>query len=353
LARGAVAAGFDVTVVTRVQVDGPRIAATGARVAPLAIRRRNANPFGELRTLARLVGLYRSIRPDVVHHVALKPVIYGTIAASLAGVPRIVNAMAGLGFVFTSRRPMARLLRPLVLASFRWLLGRPGGRVVLQNPDDRCELVSAGAVLPDRITLIRGSGVDLAEFPATAEPPGPPVVVLPSRMVRDKGVGEFVEAATELRRAGVDARFVLCGDPDPENPTSVSPAQLEAWKASGVVEWWGYRADMARVFEECHLVCLPSYREGLPKVLLEAAASGRAIVTTDVPGCREVVRHGENGLLVPARSVQPLAQALKELMEDPERRARYGRRGREIVAAEFSIQKVVEAHVALYREQLA
>jgi glycosyltransferase involved in cell wall biosynthesis len=172
-------------------------------------------------------------------------------------------------------------------------------------------------------------------------------------MVRDKGVGEFVEAAAELRRAGVNARFVLCGDPDPENPTSVSPAQLEAWNASGVVEWWGHRADMARVFEECHLVCLPSYREGLPKVLLEAAASGRAIVTTDVPGCREVVRHGENGLLVPARSVQPLAQALKELIEDPERRARYGRRGREIVAAEFSIQKVVEAHVALYREHLA
>jgi glycosyltransferase involved in cell wall biosynthesis len=224
--------------------------------------------------------------------------------------------------------------------------------VVLQNPDDQRELVSAGAVSPDRITLIRGSGVDLSEFLIAPEPAGPPVVVLPSRLVWDKGVREFVDAASELRRNGVRARFALVGDRDPDNPTSVPPGQLEAWQASGIVEWWGHRHDMPSVFAESHLVCLPSYREGLPKVLLEAAASGRPIVTTDVPGCREVVRHGENGLLVPARSVGPLAHALRELIADPARRARFGRRGREIVEAEFSVERVVEAHVALYRERL-
>lgn len=353
LARGAVEAGFDVTVVARVRRDGDRIRATGAHLAPLALRRGSANPLAEARTLFQLVRLYRVLRPDIVHHVALKPVIYGTIAAALAGIPRTINALAGLGYVFTSHRPLARLLRPAVLAAYRWLLGRPAGWVVLQNPDDRRELVSAGAVAPERITLIRGSGVDLAEFPVTPEPAGPPVVVLPSRLVWDKGVREFVEAAGELLRNGISARFALVGDRDPDNPTSVPPGQLEAWQASGVIEWWGHRADMPAVFAESHLVCLPSYREGLPKVLLEAAASGRAIVTTDVPGCREVVRHGENGLLVPARTVGPLAHALGELIADPARRARLARRGREIVEAEFSVQRVVEAHVSLYRERLA
>lgn len=348
LARAASAAGFDVAVVTRVQRHAAQIRDAGIELIAIDLARASKNPFTEMRTLLQLIGIYRRLKPDIVHHVALKPVLYGTIAARLAGVPTVINALAGLGYLFSSSDIAARLSRPLLEIGFRALL-RPS-RVIVQNPDDQQLLVERGLINAERTTLIRGSGVDLKAFAPALEANGIPLIVLPARLLWDKGVGEFVAAARLLRQQGVPARFALVGTPDPANPAAVPQATLDAWRAEGVVELWGWRDDMAQVFRDCHLVCLPSYREGLPKALIEAAACGRPLVTCDVPGCREVVRHGVNGLLVPPRDPAALANALKQLIENPQRRAAFGHRARDIAVAEFSLGAVIDQTLTLYRE---
>ncbi len=300
----------------------------------------------ELATLFRLWRLYRRERPDIVHHVALKPVLLGGVAARLAGVRAVVGAVAGLGFLFSGDRRASRVAR-LLKWSLPGLIGR--GFAIVQNPEDAAMLADCG-VASARIRLIRGAGVDINCFSPRPELPGTPLVVLPARMLRDKGVGEFVEAARMLREQGVAARFALVGAPDPANPASISATELRTWAAAGVVEWWDQREDMPEVYAACHVVCLPSYREGLPKALLEAAACGRAIVTTDAPGCREVVRDGDNGLLVPVRNATALAMALRRLLADGGLRRVMGARGREIAVAAFSVERVVSETLALYRE---
>jgi glycosyltransferase involved in cell wall biosynthesis len=352
LARAALAAGYAVSVATRVREHGEMIEAAGLRLIPLKLSRRSRHLARETRLLYDLFRLYRREKPDLVHQVALKPVLYGTLAARLAGVPAIVNALAGLGFLFVSERRMARILRPVAELAFRRLLNHANTRTILQNPDD-LHLLAQRRILEARFArLIRGSGVDLARFRARPEPEGPPLVILPARMLWDKGVGEFVAAAQRLRSEGIRARLALVGDRDAENPSAIASAQLQEWHRSGVVEWWGQRTDMERVFADCHVVCLPSYREGLPKALLEAAASGRPIVTTDVPGCREIVREGENGLLVPKGDPIALAAALRRLIEDPDLRHRMGKRGSAIAASEFSLDEVIRQTLALYQEML-
>jgi glycosyltransferase involved in cell wall biosynthesis len=352
LAVAAREAGYEVAVATRVREHGAQIEAAGLRLIPLELSRGGRNPLTEWLTVWRLYRVLRREKPDLLHNVALKPVLYGTMAARLAGVPRVVNALAGLGHIFADAG-RAGLLRFGVKRAFRWLLDGETSRVIVQNPDDLRLLVSAGALNPERAVLIRGSGVDLARFRPGPEPEGVPVVVLAARLLWDKGVGEFVAAAEQLKSEELEARFVLVGEADEENHSAIPVRQLEAWKASGAVEWWGKRTDMPAVFAECHVVCLPSYYgEGVPKVLLEAAAAGKPIVTTDMPGCREAVRDGENGLLVPARDVAALAAALKRLLADPEARKRLGQRGREIAEAEFGVERVIEGTLAIYRELL-
>jgi len=353
LACAALRAGFDVVVATRVQDHGRIILDAGLRLRSLKLRRAGKNPFSELRAISELIKIYRTEQPDIVHHVALKPVLYGSLAAWWARVPAVVNAITGTGFRLASSDLRARLVRPFINGALRLALNRAGSRVILQNPDDRDILGRNVLRNAKEVVLIRGSGVDLELFRPEPEPPDTPVVLLASRMLRDKGVVEFVKAARLLRGERVRARFVLVGDEDRANPSSLSPSWLERMQAEGVVEWWGHRTDMSNVFKASHIVCLPSYREGLPKVLLEAAASGRPIVTTDTPGCREVVRHGENGLLVPVREVEALANAIRVLLESPELRHRMGIRGRELVEEQFGIQKVIEETLRLYDELLS
>jgi glycosyltransferase involved in cell wall biosynthesis len=353
LAVAAKAAGHDVAVATRVREHGAVIEGAGLRLIPLKLSRGGRNPLTEWLTVWRLWRVLRAERPDLLHNVALKPVLYGTLAARLAGVPRIVNALAGLGHIFADAG-RAGFLRFLVQKAFRGLLNAGTGRVIVQNPDDLRRLVAAGALEPGRAVLIRGSGVNLDDFRPAPEPPGPPVVVLAARMLWDKGVAEFVAAAEALRAEGIAARFALVGEGDEENHSAIPAAQLRAWQAAGAVEWWGKRADMPAVFAASHLVCLPSYYgEGVPKVLLEAAAAGRPIVTTDMPGCREAVADGDNGLLVPPRDVPALTTALRRLLADPALRARLGRAGRARAEREFGVERVVEATLAVYRELLA
>ncbi len=349
LAQAARAAGFEVGVVTRVRRHGDLIRSAGIRLIPFEMSRRALNPLTQAGAVGRLAAIYRRMRPDIVHHVAMKPVLYGALAARLAGVPHVVSALAGMGWLFTGSSRKALLLRPVVSAGLARLLAR--GRIIVQNPEDAALLQGLG-VSRSRMALIRGAGVDTAVFRPHPEPPGTPVVLLHARMLRDKGVVEFVEAARLLQARGLAARFVLAGNPDPGNPASIEQRTLEAWHRSGVVQWWGHREDVDRVLRQVHLVCLPSYREGLPKSLLEAAAAGRPIVTTDVPGCREVVRHGDNGLLVPAGQVAPLAAAIQALVENADLRRRMGQRGRERVEMEFALDQVVAETLRLYRTEL-
>lgn len=340
---------------TRVNAHGDMIKDAGLRLLPLtAFCRRGINPWREWGAIREIYRLYRQERPDLIHQVALKPVLYGSLAAWSAGCGKVVNAMAGLGFVFGSERRLARLLRPLVRQAFRWLLNRPGSRLILQNRDDMAQFAREGLATRESIVLIRGAGVDTARFMPMAEPAGVPLVMLPSRLLWDKGVGEFVEAAALLRRQGVTARFVLVGDGDCENPASVPPEQLESWRREGVVEWWGRQENMPTVLGQAHIVCLPTYyREGLPKMLLEAAACAKPIIAADVPGCREIVLPGENGLLVPPRDAEVLAAAINNLLEDAELRQRMGAAGRRLVEREFAQEIVIEQTLRLYREMLA
>lgn len=348
IALAAKAEGFDVQVATGPGAAVARIVAHGFPHHAVPISRRGRNPWTEAKAIWALYRLYRSLRPDLVHHVTIKPVLYGGIAARLAGVPAVVSAVSGLGYVFVRHGPASAMLRAIVKAAYRIALHRQGARVIFQNPDDHREFVEQGLVAAKACVLIKGSGVDIGRFAPTPEPAGAPRVVLAARMLWDKGVGEFVEAARLLNKDGVQARFVLVGASDDGNPTAIPSARLRAWQADGVVEWWDHRTDMPGVLAQAHIVCLPSYREGLPKSLVEAAACARPIVATDVPGCREIARDGENALLVPARDPAALAEALARLIADPGLRRRMGARGRAIAEAEFSLDRVVAETLALY-----
>lgn len=353
LACAARDAGYEVVVVTRVRNHAERITGEGLRLIPIEFSRRSKDPFRELGFLFALISLYRSERPDIVHHVALKPVIYGSVAAQLTGVPSVVNALTGMGYVFTSRELLAKMLRPLIETIFRFALNLANSRLIIQNPDDLEMLVSSGIVKPERAVLIKGSGVDIEKFCFEPEPAGTPLVVMVSRLLWDKGVKEFVEAAGLVKESGADARFVIIGEADRENPAAVPQAQISEWSKSGAVEFWGHRDDVAGILKQAHIVCLPSFREGLPKVLIEAAACGRPIVATDVPGCREAVRHGVNGLLVPARNSKALSGALSLLIADKQLRTDMGARGREMAESEFSIGRIVKHTLAVYDNLLA
>lgn len=353
LAIAARDAGYDVTVATRVSQEGERIRDAGLQLSPLSLSRKSTNPVSELAAFIEIVKLYRAVRPTIVHHVAMKPVLYGSLAARIVGVPIVVNAIAGLGYVFSSNDLRARAMRPFVRLAYRNMVTSRRSCVIVQNPEDQMLLEDLRMAPPEQLKLIRGSGVDVDAFSPVPEPAGIPIVALPARMLRDKGVHEFVGAARLARVRNISARFVLIGEPDPDNPSSIAVEQLESWRRDGVVEWWGWRHDMAQVLKQCNVVCLPSYREGLPKVLLEAAASGRAIITCDVPGCREVVRHGDNGLLVPARNVSRLAEAIERLVSDRELREKMGQSGRTRAEQEFSIASVIRETLDLYQKRLA
>ncbi|MCX6564923.1 MAG: glycosyltransferase family 4 protein [Candidatus Aminicenantes bacterium] len=352
LALAAQAAGYDVTVVTHVGEHSEAILRAGIRLIPFNISRRSINLLSELATIVRLALLYQEEKPDIVHHVAMKPVLYGTLAARIAGVPNVVNALAGMGYIFTSDKPMARLLRPAISKAFRILLSSSRSFLILQNQEDCAMFIRERFIKEEKIFLIRGSGVDTDAFSPMAEPSGIPVVMLASRMLWDKGIKEFVGAARRLKIRGVKARFILVGDSDSHNFSAIPKKQLTAWHTEGVIEWWGRRDDMSAVLAQAHIVCLPTYREGLPKVLLEAASSGRPIVTTDSSGCRDVVRNGENGLLVPVRSTVELADAIQKLIESPELRQKMGARGREIAMNEFTVAKTVVETMKAYGKLL-
>jgi glycosyltransferase involved in cell wall biosynthesis len=325
-----------------------RIQAMGFRWLPFPLARRSLNPFNAIQAVIRLLRLYGREKPDLVHHFTVKCVLYGSLASHLLGIRSIVNSVTGLGYVFMDGGGAPRWLRSLIKLSY-WLVLRHTW-VIFQNPDDRTVFLQSRLVDSERVALIRGSGVDIQLFSPQPEQAGLPLVVLPGRMLWDKGVGEFVAAARALQAQGLRVRFALVGDSDNENPASVHASQLREWENEGVIEWWGWMENMNDVYAQAAIVCLPSYYgEGVPKTLIEAAACGRPIVTSDMPGCREVVRHGENGWLVPARDVNALADALNNLLTNPSLRTEMGIRSRATAEKEFSMELVISQTLAFYQ----
>lgn len=352
LALAARAEGYEVHIATAEEdaEQVARIREAGFPFHPLPLSQHGTNPLAELRALAALAALYRQLKPHLVHHVSIKPVLYGGLAARAVGVPAVVGAMSGLGYVFIGDGFKPRLLRLLAQFPLRWALGGARSCMIFQNEEDRARFVAMGLIPMARTALIRGSGVDVARFAPQPEPPGLPMVLFAGRLMWKKGLGLFAQAAEQLRGR---ARFVVVGYAEPTSPDNVPIAQLEAWARDGLIEWWGKREDMPSVFAASHLVCLPSsYGEGVPKVLIEAAACGRPIVTTDTPGCRDIARHGDNGLLVPKDDLPALVSALDRLISDPALRQRMGARGRDIAMAEFSLERVARETLALYRALL-
>ncbi|KAA6187492.1 glycosyltransferase family 4 protein [Thiohalocapsa marina] len=351
-AEAARQAGYEVVVMARLGAEAERLRAAGLRVVDWPVARSGVNPLRELRSLWRVVRAYRRLRPTLVHHVALKPILYGSIAARLCGIRRVLNAPVGMGFVFASGRPLARLMRPLMGVALRALLNPPGSRVVFENRDDLAAAERKRLVRPDAAVLIRGAGIDLSRAPVLPEPSGRPRVLLVARMLWDKGVGELVAAARQLKAAGVDAEFVLVGAPDAENRACIPEQQLRDWQSEGLVTWLGHRDDVMTLLAGAAIVTLPSYREGLPKSLLEALAAARPVVATDVPGCREVVIDGETGFLVPPRDPVRLAEALAALLGSAELRQRFGAAGRRLAEQAFSSQQVCRETMRVYSRLL-
>jgi glycosyltransferase involved in cell wall biosynthesis len=347
LAETASKEGYEVHIALPLPEKIPqKILDKGFHFHHLPMKRRGYNLFLEIKSVYQLC---RKLKPELIHLFTIKPVICGGIAAKLARVKAVVQSISGLGYIFTANGKKAWLLRFLVSCLYNICFAQKNGVVIFQNPDDQKLFLEKKWVVQKKTRLILGSGVDVDYFQPFKEPEGIPVVVLPGRMLWHKGVKEFVEAATELKKQGIAARFVLVGDEDRGNPVSIPREQLQTWVNESVVEWWGWQEDMLAVFQKCHIVCLPSYREGLPKVLLEAAACARPLIAANTPGCKEIVKNGVNGLLVSVQNALELAEALKILILNTQLRITLGAEGRRMVEESFSAEKINQEILTAYR----
>ncbi|MBS0579574.1 MAG: glycosyltransferase family 4 protein [Proteobacteria bacterium] len=352
LARAAIEAGYDVHLACDFEelAEIGELKRSGVHFHRVRLVRGGLNPLSELRTYLELRDVIRVVSPAIVHNITAKPIIYGSAAARALGVPGVVNAVSGFGYAYSSPSASRRLMRRALASAYARAFSPPGVRIIVQNADDRAEVARLCPPATPRIVLVPGSGVDLKEFHRTPEPAGTPMVLLPARLLREKGVLEFTAAAGELRRAGAVARFVLAGRLDPANRGALSATQIQQLCASEGVEWIGDCKDMPRLLADSSIVCLPSYREGMPKVLLEACAAGRPIITSDTPGCRDVVPEGRNGLLVPPRDARRLASAMRQLLDDVRLRSTMGAESRRLAEARFGVEQVVQAHLGIYRD---
>lgn len=352
-ARAARDAGFDVAVATRVDAHGDRIRAEGFTLHPLNWRRGSTNPLAGLAAVLEIARLYRRVKPAVVHHVSQKSILLGSIAARLAGIRNVVNAFTGLGFLFAVDTPKTRMIRGVIGGVLSRIAARPGVRFLVENPEDGTTLARSGIVPEDKITLIRGSGIDLSRYHVLPEQPGAVVFGCAARMLRIKGVEDVVAAFRLLRQRGSDAQLLLAGAPDSENPAAISQTDLEAWAAEPGVTWLGHVDDVRDVWARAHVGVLASRGgEGIPMTLMEAAACGRPLVATDVPGCREIVIPEATGLLAASGDIPALADAFERMAGDNVLRRRCGQGARLRVAEGLDAGTVGRETVAVYRALL-
>jgi len=312
------------------------------------VSRKTMSPLGEIRAIIDLTRMYKQQKPRLVHHSTMKPVLYGSIAARLAGVPGIVNSITGLGYIWLSGHVKARLLRPFIKWLFKFSLHRDNVRLIFENPMDQAFFISEGLARADQTVVIPGVGVDPERFAPSPELEGEPIILFPARILWDKGIGALVEASRILKKTR-EVRIVLAGKPDPGNPTSVREEVVQQWVREGLVEYWGWMDDMPNVYRQSQIVVLPSFYEGVPTALLEAAACERPIVATDVPGCRTIVKDGVNGYLVKVNDPENLAEALGRLLGDGDLRHKMGKAGREIILKEFTVQNINQRTISIYQ----
>jgi glycosyltransferase involved in cell wall biosynthesis len=346
---GALKAGHEVHVATSLSQGRAQLEKYGFVVHPLEVDRSGAGLMGLIKLFLALLRLFWILQPDVLHLVTIKPVLIGGMAARFSPVRGVVYAISGLGHVFVADDMFAKLRRKIVGAWYRFVLGAKNMCVIFQNADDRHEIESVTILRDHQVVTIPGSGVELSKYQIMPLPKGEPVVLMAARLLSTKGVHEYVAAAQHLRASGVEALFWLVGDPDPANPASIKALELDAWRKQGAVELLGHRSDIPALMAQAHIVVLPSYREGFPKVLIEAAACGRAVVATDVPGCRDAIENGVTGLLVPSKDAESLADAIRRLIEDPPLCDSMGRAGRRRAEQVFDVNAVVSTHLEIYR----
>lgn len=353
-ARKARDQGYEVHVTALKTGGEDLVRKEGFRFHKIAQEDRSQNPFLETKLLKRLFQLLRRLDPDIAHFITLRSILYGSTAARLLGVPAVLNSVTGLGYLFVDDDWATRGLRWGVLQALRVALGHPNQRTSFHNPENASLFTTRGLVHPDQTFVTLGSGVDPQQFSCAHEEPtgkSGPRVMLATRLLWHKGVKTFVDVARRLQHSGTQAQFILVGEADPENPASVPEDTMQAWDDAGLIDWWGYQhpSRMPQVLRRAHIVCLPSYyREGVPKVLIEAASTGRSIVTTDVPGCREIVTDGKNGFLVPPKDTDALANRLHTLLQNPELRREMGKNGRRRVEAQFTADRVATTIAEAY-----
>jgi glycosyltransferase involved in cell wall biosynthesis len=350
MARAARDAGFEVHVACHVNDGAAAITAERFILHPIPFARGSLSPLAALATIAALRRIHRTVKPELTHHVALQACVLGMIAAT-GRRTACVNAFIGLGYAFTADTIKAQTLRRLIGAALRFLLDRDASVALVQNGDDRAALIALG-IAKDRIALISGSGVDVEHFVPLPEPEGPPTFGFVGRLLDDKGIRTLVVAHRLLRANGSDARLLIAGTPDPANPASVSEDEAKSWNSEPGITWLGQVRDIAGLWRSAHVAVLPSRREGLPLSLMEAAACGRAMIASDVPGCREVVIHEQTGLLVPVDDAPALAQAMQRLAAAPDLRARYAAAARNLAVEKFAADIIGRQTVELYRRLL-
>ena len=318
----------------------------------IPIDRAGMNPFREIGSIFRIFRLFLKIKPDIVHLVTIKPYLYGGIIARIVGVKCVVSSVSGLGTLFIDKKLKIKLLRALLFPIYKYAFNHPNQMVIFQNKDDLNEFINRKILKSTKTIIINGSGVDLQNFSNFEEPYGTPIVCFAARLIKDKGVFEYISAARLINKRGIEARFLLAGDLDTKNPTGLNLRELQEIKNEAFIEFLGYQNEIPVLYAKSNIVCLPSYREGLPKSLIEAAAASRAIVTTDVPGCRDAIIPNKTGILVPVKDVNKLADAIIWLIQNPSKRVKMGKAGRKLAEEKFQIKKVIENHLSIYSDLL-
>ena len=352
LAKYAISQGFEVSLLTNVTKYQKHIESCGINLINWDIKRRSSNIFTEIKSIMILLKAIKKIHPDIIHAVGLKPILYGAVSAKLRRVHIRIFAFAGLGYVFSSTQCLARLLRPCIILILKVLLKNRYSTLIMQNKDDAKVFIKKNIVKKSQIKIIKGAGVDTEIFSGSINSSKTPIVLLPARLLKDKGVEDFFRTAEILKNQGINARFVIAGREDPSNPEAVDKESLAKLSESNVVEFWGHVDNMANAFKKSSIICLPSFREGLPKALLEAASCEKPIVTYDVPGCREVVINNLNGFLINFRKINELAAAIQTLLLDESLRISMGKAGRDLVLKEFSQEKIAKQTESIWLSKI-
>jgi len=350
IAKEAINQGYEVHIATTITNNLNLLKENGLIVHPLKLHRSRTSLISIIAEFKEIFDIIRFVVPSIVHLVTIKPVLLGGIASRLLNIPAVVYAVSGLGYVFLKKGVISFFKRKIVIYLYRLAFRHKNKCVIFQNMDDQLSLTRLSFLSSNEVELINGSGVDLSVFTQQPFNTGVPIIILAARLLKDKGVQEFVDAAKLVNHNNNRARFILVGEPDLHNPASLQQRELDHWESEGTIEIWGYREDMEKVISLSTIVVLPSYREGFPKILIEAAACGRPIVTTDVPGCRDAIEKDITGIIVPARDYVELARKISFLLDNPILCRKMGNAGRARAEKFYDINKVVKKHIKIYED---